>query len=146
MPGDNAPGWDLDVAYRMVRERDHALTDRQRRLMAEEADLEKIGTALLDRAEAYRKSVATVEQAGGDATKLRELLAATEAEAEPIVARLDWLGRATGLIAANLRLLDSAHDSLHWLNFENGSLARFDEQPEVPRPLAHPTPGDSPCK
>lgn len=126
--------WDMSRAYRMVRQRDHALTDRQRGLQSEQHALAKQLGQLRTRIEALGASIAVVEKAGGDAQNLRTQIGVAHTETRRIAPRHAYLEQATSLLAANLRLIRQAHDALHWLNFENSKLAAFDQQPEVPKP------------
>jgi hypothetical protein len=123
--------WDMGLAYHMVRQRDHALADRQRKLQSEQTDLGKQLDQLRTRIVKLVDAVAVVERAGGDAGSLRTQIGAAHTEVQRIEPRHTYLEKATSLLAANLRLLDQAHDALHWLHFENNKLADFDKQPSV---------------
>jgi chromosome segregation ATPase len=123
--------WNLSHAYRMVRQRDHALTDRQRKLQGEQEILSKQIKTLLEKIENLGDAIAVVEKAGGDASSLRTQISAAHAEKRRIEPRHTYLDTVTSLIAENLRLTGQAHDALHWLNFVNATLEEFDKQPEV---------------
>jgi hypothetical protein len=128
---DKSVAWDISLAYRMVRQRDHALTDRQRSLQHEQNDLSKQLRQLRAQIETFGDAIAVVEKAGGDATSLRTQITLAHVEYWRIEPRHTYLDTATSLLAANLRLIHQAHDALHWLNFENNKLIEFDQQPEV---------------
>jgi hypothetical protein len=130
----NTVAWDMSIAYRMVRQRGHALIDRQRSLQYEQNDLSKQLGQLRMRIERLGDSIAIVEKAGGDAQSLRTQIGKAHFEVRRIEPRHTYLEKATSLLAANLRLIDQAHDALHWLNFENRKLADFDKQPEILKP------------
>ncbi len=126
--------WDMVLAYRMARQRDHALTDRQRSLQSEQNELSKQLGQLRAQIDKFGDAIAVVEKAGGDASSLRTQIGVAHAETRRIEPRHTYLETATALLAANLRLIHQAHDALHWLNFENNKLTDFDKQPEVPKP------------
>lgn len=127
-PPTNSVAWDMSLVYRMVRQRDHALTDRQRSLQSEQNALSKQLGELRTRIAQLTDAVAVVEKAGGDASSLRTQIDAAQAEKGRIEPRHTYLEKATSLLAANLRLIHQAHDALHWLNFENSKLVDFDQQ------------------
>ena len=127
----NNSEWNLSHAYGMVRERYHVLTDRQRLLQSEQITLSDKLKELRTQINKLGDAIAVVEKAGGDATNLRTQINAAHAEKHRIEPRYIYLEDATAIIAANLRLLDQAHNSLHWLRFENEKLAIFDKNPEV---------------
>ncbi|CAM6055290.1 unnamed protein product [Sphagnum tenellum] len=120
--------WDMLLAYRMVRQRDHTLTDRQRTLQYEQGNLSEQLSQLRTRIEKLADAIAVVEKAGGDASSLRTQIDAAHAERRHIEPRHKYLEEATSIIAANLRLIHQAHDALHWLRFENNNLVDFDRQ------------------
>jgi hypothetical protein len=130
----NPAAWDMSLAYRMVRQRDYVLIDRQRGLQYEHNMLSEQLGQLRTRIEKLADAIAVVEKVGGDAHNLRTQIGEAHAETRRIEPRHKYLEEATSLIAANLRLIGQAHDALHWLNFENAKLAAFDKQPEVPKP------------
>lgn len=120
--------WNLSLAYRMVRQRNHALIDRQRCLQQEQSDLSKQLDELRARIEKVGNAIAIVEKAGGDATSLRTQIGRAHTEAQRIAPRHAYLEEVTSLLAANLRLIGQAYDALHWLNFENAKLTDFDDR------------------
>lgn len=125
--------WDLPLAYRMVRQRDHALTDRQRSLQSEQENLSKALDQLRMRIEKLTNALELVRLAGSDTTDLKAQINAVQAEVARIEPRHNYLRKATSIIAANLRLLHQAHEALHLLSFENGNLDELDKRHEVPK-------------
>jgi seryl-tRNA synthetase len=120
--------WDMRTAYMMVRQRDHALTDRQRKLQGERDILSSKLEKLRSKIDSLASSIGVVERVGGDATSLRAQINAAHAEVRIIAPRHAYLEDVTSILAANLRLLHQAHDALHWLNYENGKLVDFDNK------------------
>ena len=57
---DKSVAWDISLAYRMVRQRDHALTDRQRSLQHEQNDLSKQLRQLRAQIETFGDAIAVV--------------------------------------------------------------------------------------
>ncbi len=134
----NPIAWDLSLAYCMVRQRDHALTDRQRSLQDERDRLAKQLIEFRARIDKLGDAIATVEKAGGNADSLRAQIKGAHAEVRRIEPRHKYLETATSLLAANLRLFNQAHDALHWLRFENGKLIDFEKQAEVHKSMVDP--------